>query len=60
MPGVDARKGGDNMDVVRAANAGTFRKRAKPRRDKKLFSRTAKRVRVENLISNPMRGGIRL
>lgn len=39
------------------------RRRAKvrsPRRDQRLFSQTADRVRVENTRRNPMRGGIRL
>lgn len=37
-----------------------FRKRANPRKDKKIFSHTASMVHKKNLISGPMRGGIRL
>lgn len=34
------------------------RVRMKPRKDKIVFSKTAKRVHIKNVI-NPMRGGIR-
>lgn len=37
-----------------------FRKRAKKRFDKKIFSRTALNIKRKNLIANPMRGGFRL
>lgn len=37
-----------------------FRKRQNPRRDKRVFTRSAGRVHRKNLRANPMRGGIRL
>lgn len=49
------------MDVGRASRKGLGRKRMRPKRDRKVFSRTANRSRVENsIVSNPMRGGTRL
>lgn len=37
-----------------------MRKRANPRKDKKIFSRSASMVHKKNLNNGPMRGGIRL
>lgn len=34
--------------------------KAKPRKDKRIFSKTASMVHKKNLVSGPMRGGIRL
>ena len=36
------------------------RKRLSPRRSKKMFTKTAKRVHKKNGFGRPMRGGIRL
>jgi hypothetical protein len=36
------------------------RKKLTPRRSKKMFTRTAKRVHRKNGMGRPMRGGIRL
>lgn len=48
------------MDVVKATRVGHGRKRLGKRGSKRLFSKTASRTRKENVMSNPMRGGIRL
>ena len=48
------------MDVVKAGRRGLHRKRASKRKDKKVFSKTAGNSRKENMLGNPMRGGIRL
>lgn len=48
------------MDVGRASRMGRGRKQMKRKRDRKVFSRTAQRQRGENMLSNPMRGGVRL
>jgi len=45
------------MDVVRASRMGMSRKRMNRRKDRKVFARTASRVRPENVT---MRGGTRL
>lgn len=45
------------MDVVKASRFGLGRKRMKPRRDRKVFSRTARKSRSENYT---IRGGTRL
>nr|WAE43290.1 MAG: DNA binding protein [Microviridae sp.] len=37
-----------------------FRKRANPRKDKRIFSKSASMVHKKNLMNGPMRGGIRL
>lgn len=37
-----------------------YRKRVNRRRDRKIFSRTARKVHGKNLRAMPMRGGIRL
>lgn len=37
-----------------------FRKRANPRKDKRIFSKSASMVHKKNLDNGPMRGGIRL
>lgn len=37
-----------------------FRKRANPRRDRKMFSKTARKFHKRNMRATPMRGGIRL
>lgn len=47
------------MDVYKASR-GPRRKKMRARKDKKAFSRTAIKVRRENIPSAPMRGGIRL
>jgi len=47
------------MDVYKASR-GSFRKKMRPHKDRKAFSRTASKVRRENISSSPMRLGIRL
>lgn len=44
------------MDVVKASRYGLGRKRMSKRRDKRVFSKTANKTRIENV----MRGGTRL
>jgi len=47
-------------DISRVSRGGSRRPAASPRRDQRMFSRTASRIRNENMNRNPMRGGIRL
>jgi len=37
-----------------------LRKRVNPRRDRRVFARSAVRIHKKNLSAGPMRGGIRL
>lgn len=49
------------MDVGRASRGPYSRRgRVSRRRDRKVFSRTARRSRSENMLFAPMRGGTRL
>lgn len=48
------------MDVGRASRLGLYRKKRERSSDRKSFSRTSGRTRKENVVRNPMRGGIRL
>lgn len=49
------------MDVVKASHSHRgARKRMRPRRDRRVFSRTASSTRGVNVSMNPFRGGIRL
>lgn len=48
------------MDVFKARRQGMGRKRMKRRKDRRVFSKSASKVRRENVSSRPMRGGIRL
>lgn len=45
------------MDVIKASRLGLGRKRMKPRKDRKVFSKTARKMRRVNMT---MRGGTRL
>lgn len=37
-----------------------IRKKMKPKKDKKVFSKTAAKTHIMNVLPKPMRGGIRL